>query len=102
MRPIASGGATSRGDGAALALAWVGGAAAMIQAPITPFLLVLFALLLGIFVFVLEMRALAYAYRAIGISPRYVTAVLLLTLLGSYVNLPLYAVEVPRVVPPQV
>jgi uncharacterized membrane protein len=38
----------------------------------------------------------------IGVSPRYVTAVLLLTLLGSHVNIPLYAVPVPFVVPPQV
>ena len=47
------------------------------------FLLVAFTIL----IFVLEIRALSYAYRAIGISPRYVTAVLLLTLLGSHVNL---------------
>jgi len=52
-------------------------------------LLVLFAVL----VFVLEIRALSYAYRAIGISPRYVTAVLLLTLLGSHVNIPVTVVH---------
>jgi len=53
------------------------------------FLLVAFTIL----IFVLEIRALSYAYRAIGISPRYVTAVLLLTLLGSHVNLPLTTMD---------
>ena len=59
-----------------------------------PLLILLLALVLfGILVFVLEIRALSYAYRAIGISPRYVTAVLLFTLLGSHVNIPLTVVR---------
>jgi uncharacterized membrane protein len=53
-------------------------------------LLALFAIL----IFVLEMRVLSYAYRAIGISPRYVTAVLLFTLLGRHVNVPLTTARV--------
>jgi uncharacterized membrane protein len=73
----------------------------MIHAPPTLQLLLLFLFLLGVAVLVIEIRALAYAYRVIGISPRYVTAVWLLTLLGSHVDIPLYAVTVPRVVPPQ-
>ena len=47
-----------------------------------PLFLLLLALV-GILILVLEIHALSYAYRAIGISPRYVTAVLLFTLLGS-------------------
>jgi len=61
-------------------------------------LLVLFAVL----VFVVELRILAYAYRKVGVRPRYVFAVMLLSLIGSYVNIPLYRVPVQRVLlPPQ-
>jgi len=74
----------------------------MIQAPVALPLLLLLFILLGIFVIFVEVRAIAYAYRAIGISPRYVTAVLLLTLLGSHVNVPLYAVPVTRMLSPQI
>src|SRR5205814_1020810 len=59
-------------------------------------LLLLFLLLalFGLFLFMVEIRALSYAYRAIGISPRWVTAVLLLTLLGSHVNVPVTVARV--------
>ena len=73
----------------------------MINAPVAAQLLLLLLLAFGVLVVVLEIRALSYAYRAIGIAPRYVTAILLLTLLGSYVNIPLYAVPVARLLPPQ-
>src|SRR5947208_11523213 len=65
----------------------------MINAPVAAQLLLLLLLAFGVLVVVLEIRALSYAYRAIGISPRYVTAVLLLTLLGSHVNLPLTTMD---------
>jgi len=74
----------------------------VIQAPIALPLLLLFLLAVGVFIVIVEIRALAYAYRVIGISPRYVSLVLLLTLLGSYINLPLYKVPVPRVLSPQI
>jgi uncharacterized membrane protein len=74
----------------------------MIQAPATVPLVLFFLLLVGVFVLILEIRAIAYAYRTIGISPRYVGLVLVATLLGSYVNLPLYGVPVARVLPPQI
>jgi len=52
-----------------------------------PFLLVLFIFfVLAIALF--ELRILEYAYERIGISRRYVWGVLLLSLLGSYVNIP--------------
>jgi uncharacterized membrane protein len=64
----------------------------------------LFVLLIGVFallIFLVELRVLSYAYRKIGVNPRYVFAVLLLTLIGSQVNIPLYAKSVARVMPPQ-
>lgn len=51
--------------------------------------LFLLLVLFGVLLFILEIRALSYAYRVIGISPRYVTLVLLLTLVGGYVNVPI-------------
>jgi len=47
-------------------------------------LLFLFALL----VILIEIRIIEYAYKRIGISHRYIFALLLLSLLGSYVNIP--------------
>jgi uncharacterized membrane protein len=38
----------------------------------------------------IELRVLAYAYRKIGVRPRYMVAVLLISLLGSQVNIPLF------------
>ena len=71
----------------------------MIYAPIAlPFFLLLLALL-AVFVFVVELEVLAYAYRKIGVRPRYVFALLLLSLLGSHVNIPLYAVPVAHMSP---
>ena len=54
--------------------------------------LLLLGLLLAVLVVLVEIRVLAYAYRKIGVHPRYVFAVLVLTLLGSQVNIPLYSV----------
>jgi uncharacterized membrane protein len=55
-------------------------------------LLVLFGLflLLALLVLMIELRVLAYAYRKIGVRPRYMFLVLVLSLVGSYVNIPLY------------
>ena len=64
-----------------------------------PVLLLLSLLLVGLVVLV-ELKVLAYAYRKIGVRPRYVFAVMLLTLLGSQVNIPLYSMPVQRIVRP--
>jgi uncharacterized membrane protein len=53
-----------------------------------PLLFLLFLLLLAFFILLVELRILAYAYRKIGIPPRYMFAVMLLSLVGSYVDLP--------------
>ncbi len=74
---------------------------AMFYSPAGLLFFFLLLVLLGIFVVFVELKILAYAYRKIGIRPRYVFAILLLTLLGSHVNIPLYAVSVQRVLPPQ-
>lgn len=66
-----------------------------------PFLFLAFLGLLALLVFMVEVRILAYAYHKIGVRPRYMLLVLLLSLLGSYVNIPLYAVPVQRLNPPQ-
>jgi uncharacterized membrane protein len=73
----------------------------MVYNPITLPLFLGLLLLLALLVFLIEVRILAYAYRKIGVRPRYVFAVLLLSLLGSHVNIPLYTVRVERLLPPQ-
>ncbi len=52
--------------------------------PIIIFLFLLIALLVAVF----EIGAIQYAYEKIGIHRRYVFGLLLLSLLGSYVNIP--------------
>ena len=65
-----------------------------------PLLLGFFQLMLAFLVLVVELRILRYAYRKIGVPPRYMFLVMLLSLLGSHVNIPLYAMRVERLVPP--
>jgi len=59
-----------------------------------PLLLLLFVVLLGALILLVELRVLAYAYRKIGVRPRYVFVLMLLSLLGSGVDIPLYRVAV--------
>lgn len=73
----------------------------MIFLPVTLVLWLLLGLLLVVLVVLVELRVLAYAYQKIGVKPRYVFGLLLLTLLGSHVNVPLYSVPVERVVAPR-
>jgi len=44
---------------------------------------------------VLPVRILAYAYRKIGVRPRYMFLVLLLTLIGGFVNIPIFSLGLP-------
>jgi uncharacterized membrane protein len=62
-----------------------------------PFLLALFALF-AIVVMLIELDILKYAYARMGIPPRYILAILLLTLLGSSINIPLAHFPQERVV----
>lgn len=63
-------------------------------------LLVLLAVVFVVFVVLVELQVLAYAYQKIGVRPRYVFGLMLLTLLGSHVNIPLYSIPVERIIPP--
>ncbi len=53
-----------------------------------PFLLIFFFLFLFLIVLI-EIGVLSYAYRRIGVSRRYAFLLLFLSLLGSYVNIPI-------------
>jgi uncharacterized membrane protein len=53
----------------------------------TPFILALI-FLVGFWIISIEIGILKYAYHKIGVDHRYVFALLLLSLLGSYVNIP--------------
>jgi len=62
-----------------------------------PFLLmlvVLFFMVVGI----LELQILSYAYARMGVHPRYIFAILFLSLFGSYVNIPVARLPAERVV----
>jgi len=63
-------------------------------------LFLLLALLFVVFVILVELKILAYAYQKIGVGPRYVFGLMLLTLVGSHVNIPLYSIPVERIIPP--
>jgi uncharacterized membrane protein len=66
--------------------------------PLTgPFLLLLFVLFVVVIVLV-QLGILEYAYAKIGIQPRYVFLLLLLSLLGSYVNIPVAQIREKQVV----
>jgi uncharacterized membrane protein len=62
-----------------------------------PFVLGLF-LLMGVLIVLIEVGVLEYAYTKIGIDRRALFAVLLLSLLGSYVNIPVAHLPDERVI----
>jgi uncharacterized membrane protein len=69
--------------------------------PLTP-LFLLAALLLAMLVAFVQVGILRYAYERIGIPRRYVFAVLMASLLGSYVNIPVAELPPERVLSNQV
>ena len=74
----------------------------MILLPVAvPLLLLLLVLLLVALVVLVELRVLSYAYRKIGVAPRYVFTILVLTLIGSHVNIPLYSVPARHIASPE-
>ena len=66
-----------------------------------PFLLAL-VLLFIVVVALIELRILKYAYERMGVPPRYVMLVLLLSLVGSYINVPVAELPPERIVSNQV
>jgi uncharacterized membrane protein len=71
----------------------------MIFSPASALVLGLFLLALAVLAFVVEWRVLGWAYRKIGVPPRYMFFVLFLSLVGSHVNVPLAAMPVERLLP---
>jgi uncharacterized membrane protein len=61
-----------------------------------PFLLILFVLFVVVLALV-QLGILEYAYAKIGVQPRYVFVLLFCSLLGSYVNIPVYDVPAKEV-----
>jgi len=62
-----------------------------------PFLLILGALVLAAFT-IIELQILTTAYMRMGIHPRYVFTILLMSILGSYVNIPVAQLPPERMV----
>ena len=54
--------------------------------------------ILGVLIALIEIGIIGYAYEKMGVQRRYVFAVLLLSLLGSYVNIPVAELPAERVV----
>lgn len=61
-----------------------------------------FALVVGALLVLLEIRVLEYAFEAMGIDRRHIFSILVLCLLGSYVNIPLAELPPEQVVSNQV
>ena len=53
---------------------------------------ILLFVLIVLLIFMVELRILAYAYRKIGVPPRYMFVIMLLTLVGSRIEIPLFSV----------
>jgi uncharacterized membrane protein len=62
-----------------------------------PFILVFFLLIIGL-ITLIEIGVLGYAYEKIGVNRRYVFTLLLLSLLGSAVNIPVAEIPAKEVV----
>ena len=70
--------------------------------PVPAFYLAVFALLVGILVVLLEIRVLEYAFETMGIDRRHILSILILCLLGSYVNIPVAELPPEHVVSDQI
>ena len=64
----------------------------MIRSPSISLPLLALLFLFVLLIFLVEMRVLTYAYRKVGVHPRYAFAVMLLSLVGSAVDIPLFAI----------
>jgi uncharacterized membrane protein len=66
--------------------------------PLTSPFIAALVLLVLILIALVELRVLVYAYETIGVSRRYVFGLLLLSLIGSYINIPLAELPEERIV----
>ncbi len=72
----------------------------MIFLPVAvPLVILMLVLALVVVIILVELRVIAYAYQKVGVKPRYVFAVMVLTIIGSHVNLPLYSIPVEHLTP---
>ncbi len=58
--------------------------------PLTFFFILIFIALLGFLFMFVHLGIITYAFERIGIAPEYLFSLLLLTIIGSYINIPLY------------
>jgi uncharacterized membrane protein len=65
----------------------------VVFAPLALSLVLLLVLAFVALIILVQLRVLAYAYRKVGVQPRYVFLVMALSLVGSWVNVPLYTVN---------
>jgi uncharacterized membrane protein len=56
------------------------------------YMLICLAFLAGLFILI-QIDAITYAYSVLGLSPKAAVLALLASLIGSYINIPLYTVE---------
>ncbi len=66
--------------------------------PITMAFLLILALLFIFLIIAIEVGILSYAYRRMGVDRRYVFSLLILSLLGSYINIPLFQLPPEQIV----
>jgi uncharacterized membrane protein len=65
----------------------------MFFAPFIVFWAIVFAALLGFFFVLLEIHVISYAFQALGLPPEAAFLALLVSLLGSFINIPLTRIE---------
>jgi uncharacterized membrane protein len=70
--------------------------------PLTSRVIVLLFVLIGVLIIFIEFDVIRYAYEKIGIDRRYVFALLMLSLLGSYINIPVAELPEERMFTDQV
>ncbi|MGA2025730.1 MAG: DUF1614 domain-containing protein [Syntrophobacteraceae bacterium] len=66
--------------------------------PITVAFLLFLALLFIFLIIAIEVGILSYAYRTMGVDRRYVFSLLIISLFGSYVNIPLFQLPPEQIV----
>lgn len=70
--------------------------------PLPILYVVAFAVFVGFLIVLLEIRILGYAFETMGIERRYIVSILVLCLLGSYVNIPVAELPAEQIVSDQI
>ena len=80
---------------------YLGGVSQMHYFPLSMPFLILLAFIFAVVVILIEIRILRYAYHEVGLGSRHMFALLALSLLGSYVNIPVAVLPAKEVVSDQ-